>query len=120
MADDVAIDPETKRVDLVDVFNKIEVSPGTTDFTGGFYLFFSATAIRGQQWCELTLTFAETLEEIYRRPVRLDWEDPIGMLDMTVRVNSLPVPYAGMYIWDLAYQGNSLGYSRFFVSHDGD
>lgn len=116
LADEVSHDEQTARPTLHGLFNQIPLSPGATEYATPFTVFFSVTDVRSRTACDLSLVNLATLEVVYQRPVILDRVGPSEVVDMTVRVNRLPIPHPGDYAWDLFHENELRGSTRMRVT----
>jgi hypothetical protein len=119
LVDEVNYDEETARSTLRGLFNGIVVPLGASEHTTPFTVFFSVTDVRSRCACQLRLSDLSNLEVIYTRPVILEQVAPSEVLDVTVRVNSIPVPGPGEYAWDLFHGADILGGTRMTIEVAG-
>ncbi|MBX9628789.1 MAG: hypothetical protein K2X82_33655 [Gemmataceae bacterium] len=116
LVDDVTWHPTSGRPTLHGSFNRIILLPGATEYETPFTVFFSATDVRARSECVLRLTDLSDLEVVYSRPIILDVVGPAEVVDMTVRVNTVPIPGPGEYAWDLFLDPHLLGCTRMTVA----
>ena len=110
LLDEVEFDEDTQRVTLRGIFNSIRVEDGAGAASGAAVFF----AVRGvHDEVRLTLRYVDlrTNMTLITRPVRVEGT-PLDTIDFTVRVNEMPVPHAGVYVWELLCGEDVLGSVR--------
>lgn len=115
LAEAVEIDDRTGGLNALGMFNRIVLPVGATNYDTPFTVFFSVTDVRARVKCELRLIDLSDLEVVYARPVFLDPVGPDEVGDLYVRVNTLPVPHPGSYVFLLVLDGEPLGSTRLVV-----
>src|SRR5687767_10672869 len=103
LADDVSVDEATGKVTVSGIFNQIEIKAPETAFTSQAYLFFALSDVRTAADLRLCYVDLRTLEVLRERPIRVECADPLGVTDVLVEVNSMPVPHPGAYAWELYF-----------------
>ncbi len=98
------------KVTVGGMFDEITVRSGE-DFTTRAYLFFSLRDVHDRVSLRLTYTDLEDNDVLLERTVAATGE-PLRTTDMTIRINRIPVPHAGWYIWELFHGGDQLGSTR--------
>jgi hypothetical protein len=103
-------------VDLRGIFDAVRVEEGV-EFASGAYVYFSVRGVHGQ--ARLTLRYVDLRDDVRLlvRPVRVEGT-PLDTIDISVRVNAIPVPHSGAYVWELLCGPELLGSVRIeaFVS----
>ena len=118
LAESADLDPVTGRVTLTGLFDQVRAPAGADDVSGGV-VYFSVRGVHGE--ARLTLRYVDLAdnEPLIERPVRVEGE-PLDTTDVSVRVNRIPVPHPGGYVWELYAGGELLGTVRVTATAEED
>jgi hypothetical protein len=112
LADSVTKDPETGKVDVRGMFDQIEIQEPSREFTSPGNLYCGLRDVHGS----LTLSFRYTdLQDnsiLVDRSLPVRHDDPLVTLDVVVAIKKIPVPHAGVYLWELVWENEVIGSSR--------
>ena len=112
LVDNATRDEDTGKVDVVGMFDQIEVEEPSREFTTQAYLFCALRGTHGPLSVNLRYKDLEDESVLLDRPLRLDCDDPLRTVDVVIRLHRIPVPHAGIYAWELLWENEVIGSSR--------
>lgn len=117
LVDSADRDPTTGKVNVLGMFDCIDV-PAGSEYAAGATLFFAVRGVHGRADLDLLYVDLATDEVLVERAVRVDG-DPLDATDVTVRMSRIPTPHAGEFAWELQCDGEPLGSCRVRVTVTG-
>lgn len=114
LADSVVQDERTGKLTISGIFDHIEIAPGSCH-ADGVCVFFSVGNVHGRERLRLQFVDLEDDSVLLEREVIVE-ATPLETTDLTVRINSIPIPHLGTFAWELYHREERIGSARIRVT----
>ncbi len=116
LVDKVERAPDTGKVNVTGMFNAINVEEPSREFTAPAFLFFALRGVHGPITLSFRFVDLEDQSVLIDRSLPLTHDDPLTPLDVILPLRHMPVPHAGVYVWELVWENEVIDSLRLTAS----
>ncbi len=109
--DEVESDADGKT-NLKGVFDCLTILAGQKFYTEGCCIYFALREVHKRIAVKVSCTDLSGMTVIYQREPIVDASGPLETVVVCMQANRIPVPHAGVYVWDVSYNNVSIGSTR--------
>jgi hypothetical protein len=117
LADNIYTHVETGKRVIAGVFDSITLQEVPGHSLQASSLYIALKGIRGRLDVMVRYVDLESNEVLREHgPIRLEWDDPLTIVDFVVPVSSLPVPHEGVYLLEVLANDELIGMLRIIAT----